>query len=152
MYFKGVCVVYLLKEKWSSWFELRRAQEFLTVNDYLKSHTKVWVAHAARIVTHHLVYGQVSLAQWLFFADRGIDWYRVSTHDWSIFCATFQFAFFFVHFVAFIHHCDVLTHVIRIYSAVHILYFRRVSTKILKLVYSRTTTLGFINLCKTNLC
>ena len=62
------------KKKWSNWFESRRAQEFLTVNDYRESHTQVWVAHTARTVTHHLVYGQVSLAQQLFFADRGINW------------------------------------------------------------------------------
>ena len=67
------------------------------------------VAHAARTVTHHhLVYWQVSLAQWLFFADRGIDWYRVSTRDWSIFCVILWFAFFLVYFIAFVHRHDVL--------------------------------------------
>ena len=108
LYTIRICVVYLLKEKWSSWFELRCVQELLTVNDYRESHIKVCVAHAARIVTHHLVYGQVPLAQRLFFADRGIDWYRVITRDWCIFCAILWFAFFFVHFVVFVHHHDVL--------------------------------------------
>ena len=66
-------VVYLLKEKWSTWFESQRAQEFLTVNDYRESHTKVWVAHVAQIVTHHLVYGQVPLAQQLYIIEESID-------------------------------------------------------------------------------
>ena len=80
------------------------------MNDYCESHgyKSMGIAHAAQTVIHHLVYGQVSLAQRLFSADRGIDWYRVSARDWYIFCAILWFAFFFVYFITFVHRHDVL--------------------------------------------
>ena len=52
--------------------DLRRAQEFLMVNDYRESHTKVWVENAARTITRHMNYGWGSSFQLLCYTRKGI--------------------------------------------------------------------------------